>query len=183
METPVIFWKLSLLGSLLLFIYGYLRDDLAIMIGQFLTYGIYWRNLKIQDEWKQRNWFFKLLVSTIPFILIAYVVLWGNIEWSDLTQGENLSTWLIVLGITGQLVYTSRFFYQWYYSEKHQESSLPKWFWIISLAGSIILCTYGILRLDPVLIASYFFGGIVYIRNLYLIRKATCLEDHPRHLC
>jgi len=33
-ETPVLFWKLSLLASILLFTYGYLRDDFAIMLGQ-----------------------------------------------------------------------------------------------------------------------------------------------------
>ena len=43
--TPSIFWILSLLGSFLLFIYGYLRNDFAIMIGQSLTYFIYIRNL------------------------------------------------------------------------------------------------------------------------------------------
>jgi len=29
-KTPILFWKLSLFGSILLFIYGYLRNDLAI---------------------------------------------------------------------------------------------------------------------------------------------------------
>ena len=35
--TPTIFWVLSLLGSFLLFIYGYLRNDFAIMLGQSLN--------------------------------------------------------------------------------------------------------------------------------------------------
>ena len=49
--TPSIFWKLSLFASFLLFVYGYLRDDFAIMLGQILTYFIYIRNLQIQGEW------------------------------------------------------------------------------------------------------------------------------------
>ena len=32
--TPVLFWSLSLIASFLLFVYGYLRDDFAIMLGQ-----------------------------------------------------------------------------------------------------------------------------------------------------
>lgn len=182
-ETPVLFWKLSLLGSIMLFTYGYLREDLAIMIGQVLTYGVYWRNLRLDGEWKNRNLVFKIIVTIFPVLVGVYIVFFGRLDWKMLWNGENLSTWLIILGILGQLVYTSRFFYQIYYSEKHHESSLPRIFWIISLAGSSLLFTYGIFRKDPVLMSAHFFGGIIYIRNLYLIKKATCMEEHPKHLC
>lgn len=182
-ETPVLFWKLSLLGAIFLFIYGFLRNDLAIMIGQFLTYGLYWRNLKIQHEWSDRNIIFKISTTIIPFLLVAYVIFFGNLDWSDLFKGENLSEWIVIMGIVGQIVYTSRFFYQWYYSEKHNESSLPRIFWILSLIGSCILFTYGIFRKDPVLMSAHFFGALIYVRNLYLIKKASCQEEHPKHLC
>ncbi|APG60537.1 lipid-A-disaccharide synthase N-terminal domain-containing protein [Christiangramia salexigens] len=171
-ETPVIFWKLSLLASILLFIYGYLREDFAIMLGQALIYGVYWRNLGIQGEWKNRNIFFKILVIAFPFIISAYILFFGSLEWKDLFKPENISGWLIALGIFGQIAYTSRFFYQWYFSEKHQKSSLPMGFWILSLLGSIFLFTYGIYRDDPVLIAAHFFGGIIYSRDIYLLRRS-----------
>ena len=32
--TPSLFWKLSLLASFLLFVYGYLQNDFSIMLGQ-----------------------------------------------------------------------------------------------------------------------------------------------------
>ena len=54
-KTPRLFWKLSLFGSILLFIYGYLRNDLAIMLGQFLVYAVYFRNLQLQNQWKSSN--------------------------------------------------------------------------------------------------------------------------------
>ena len=44
--TPSTFWTLSLLASFLLFVYGYLRDDFAIMLGQAITYFIYIRTTK-----------------------------------------------------------------------------------------------------------------------------------------
>lgn len=182
-KTPVLFWKLSLVGSIMLFTYGYLRDDLAIMLGQILTYGVYWRNLSLDGNWKNRNLFFKILVIFFPVGIAAYITIFGNLEWSELMSGQNLSSWLIILGILGQLVYTSRFFYQIYYSEKHHESSLPRVFWIISLVGSSLLFTYGIFRKDPVLMSAHFFGGIIYIRNLYLIKKSVCMEEHPKYLC
>ena len=39
--SPSIFWKLSLLGSYLLFMYGWLRNDFAIILGQLISYYIY----------------------------------------------------------------------------------------------------------------------------------------------
>ena len=171
-ETPTLFWKLSLQGAVLLFIYGYLRDDMAIMLGQFLVYGGYFRNLQLQGEWGRSGIMFKIYVITLPILIALYLFFFGELNWSDLIEGDNISTWLIVLGIVGQLVYTSRFIYQWIHAERNQESDLPKKFWIISLVGSSIIFTYGIFRDDPVLIAAHFFGGIVYIRNLFIIRKS-----------
>ena len=172
-ETPVLFWKLSLLASILLFTYGYLREDLAIMLGQFLIYGIYWRNLHLMEEWHKRNIFFKILVIAFPFLISAYIIFFGTLQWSDLFKSENITGLLIALGILGQIVYTSRFFYQWYFSEKNQESSLPLGFWILSLIGSILLFTYGIFRHDPVLIAAHFFGAIIYMRDIYLLKNTS----------
>jgi len=172
-ETPVLFWKLSLLASILLFTYGYLREDLAIMLGQFLIYGIYWRNLNIQGEWHNRNIFFKILVISFPIVITAYIIFFGTLEWSDLFKSDNITGVLLALGIFGQIVYTSRFFYQWYYTERTQESSLPMWFWILSLLGSILLFTHGIFRDDPVLVAAHFFGAIIYMRDMYLLKKTT----------
>ena len=171
-ETPVLFWKLSLLASILLFTYGYLREDLAIMLGQFLIYGIYWRNLILMGEWHKRNILFKVLVIIFPIGISVYMIFFGSLEWADLFKPENISGWLIALGILAQIIYTSRFFYQWYHSEKTQESSLPMGFWILSLIGSVLLFTYGLFRKDPVLIAAHFFGAIIYMRDMYLLKNS-----------
>ncbi len=167
-KTPTLYWKLSLLAALLLFIYGYLREDLPIMIGQLLIYGVYFRNLKLQHEWKSSRLLFKITVFLVPILIAGYLLLFSQKLWNDFLQNENIALWLIILGIIGQLVYSSRFIYQWIYSERHEESSLPKVFWIISLTGSAIIFTYAIFRSDPVLLAAHFFGAIVYIRNLFL---------------
>ena len=39
--SPTIFWVLSMAASYMLFIYGWLRDDFAIMLGQVIAYYIY----------------------------------------------------------------------------------------------------------------------------------------------
>lgn len=46
--NPSLFWWLSLFASLLMSFYGYLRQDLAILLGQFLSYYTYVVNLKLK---------------------------------------------------------------------------------------------------------------------------------------
>ena len=53
--TPTIYWILSLTASFLFFMYGYFRDDFAIMFGQFIGYYIYIRNLQLQNKWSKFN--------------------------------------------------------------------------------------------------------------------------------
>ena len=53
--TPSVFWKLSLLASIIFFVYGYLREDFSIMLGQSITYFIYIRNLQLQNEWQKTS--------------------------------------------------------------------------------------------------------------------------------
>jgi lipid-A-disaccharide synthase-like uncharacterized protein len=123
-------------------------------------------------EWKNRNILFKTLIVIFPIGITAYILFFGSLTWDDvLLSTGNIPGWLIGLGILAQIVYTSRFFYQWYHSERTQESSLPMGFWILSLLGSALLFTYGIFRHDPVLIAAHFFGAIIYMRDMYLLKN------------
>ena len=39
--TPTLYWLFSLLGSLLMIVYGLFRNDFSILLGQTLTYYIY----------------------------------------------------------------------------------------------------------------------------------------------
>jgi len=170
-QTPTIFWKLSLLGAIFFFIYGYLRDDFAIMVGQALIYLVYFRNLQLKGHWNDSNIFLKIAVIVSPILITLYMIFFATLDWSKLLHGENLALWLVIMGTLGQIIYTGRFIYQWYNSEKNQESTLPKTFWIISLTGSAIIFTYAIFRKDPVLLSAHFFGAIIYIRNLIIIAK------------
>jgi len=39
--SPVIFWQISLIASIMMLLYGILRDDSAIVLGQFIVYSVY----------------------------------------------------------------------------------------------------------------------------------------------
>ena len=51
--SPTIFWQLSILGSYLLFLYGWMRHDFAIILGQLISYYIYIWNLEMKKSLKR----------------------------------------------------------------------------------------------------------------------------------
>ena len=169
--TPTIFWTLSLFASFLLFIYGYLRDDFAIMLGQGLTYFIYIRNLQLQNQWQQYPKLMQWFLLLVPTFIAVFYFNNNTIDVVKLFENEAIPFWLLVLGIVSQIVFTLRFVYQWLYSEKKQESALPFGFWLLSLIGSTLILIYALFRKDPVLFTGHILGAIIYIRNLILIRK------------
>ena len=167
--TPTLFWTLSLLASFLLFVYGYLRYDFAIMLGQSLTYYIYIRNLQLQQQWTKFPKLFRWFLLVFPVFIVIYYFNNNQIDLDLLFKNENIPNWLLALGIVSQTVFTFRFIYQWIYSEKTRTSSLPIGFWILSLSGSILIMAYAIFRNDWVLILGHGLGMIIYSRNIYLI--------------
>jgi lipid-A-disaccharide synthase-like uncharacterized protein len=169
--TPTLFWTLSLIASFLLFIYGYLRDDFAIMLGQTLTYFIYIRNLQLQNEWQKFHWTIRWFLYSFPSIIAIYYFNNNVIDRDVLFRNEAIPIWLLWLGIISQVVFTLRFVYQWLYSEYKKTSSLPLGFWLLSLVGSILILTYAIIREDPVLFIGHLLGSIIYIRNLVILHK------------
>ncbi|MGM5470767.1 lipid-A-disaccharide synthase N-terminal domain-containing protein [Flavobacteriaceae bacterium LMO-SS05] len=169
--TPTLFWTLSLFASFLLFVYGYLREDFAIMLGQGLTYFIYIRNLQLQGEWVKFPRLFRYILFMVPILISIFYFNNNVIDRDILFKNEAIPLWLLVLGIISQVVFTFRFVYQWIYSEYKKESILPLGFWLLSLSGSLLILIYAIFRQDPVLFLGHGLGLIIYTRNLFLIRK------------
>lgn len=171
--SPVIFWQLSMLASFLLCLYGWLRNDFAIIAGQLVSYYIYIWNLQAKGAWRK-------LVPALQVIFLcmpAAAVLWGAVNWREtvphLFVQEHIPLWLIAFGTLGQFTFTLRFVYQWWYSHRLGESVLPLNFWVISLCGSVMIIAYALIRRDPVLILGQSTGVLVYGRNIYLSLRGT----------
>ena len=171
--TPILFWQLSLMASFLLFVYGWLRNDFSIMLGQVLTYFIYIRNLQLQGSWQKLHKFFRIFLYVFPALIVVYSFNNNQFDVALLFRNEKIPFWLLFLGIMAQIIFTLRFIYQWVYSEKQKESILPLGFWGLSLTGSVLILIYAVLRKDPVLFVGHIFGSIVYIRNIFLLKNAT----------
>jgi lipid-A-disaccharide synthase-like uncharacterized protein len=166
--TPGIFWKLSLLASFLLFVYGYLRDDLAIMLGQTLTYFIYIRNLHLKGDWQRSPFWFRAFLLVFPIAIVTYGYNNGEYDIYQLLNNEDIPLWLLWLGIIAQVIFTFRFVYQWLYSEREKESQLPMGFWVLSVLGASLILLYAVFRRDPVLLIGHGAGTIIYVRNIML---------------
>lgn len=171
--TPKTFWLLSLIASFLLFIYGYLRLDFAIMLGQSLTYFIYIRNLQLQGQWQKFPKFIQYILIGAPILIVLFYYNNNKIDLELLFKNENIPMWLLVLGIVAQIIFTLRFVYQWIHSERQKISTLPMGFWVLSLIGASMILTYAIIRKDPVLFVGHLFGLAIYARNAYLIRQSN----------
>lgn len=173
--SPSIFWLLSLLGSYLLFFYGWLRDDFAIILGQLISYYIYIWNLDIKNNWRKLPRPLRHLLIATPFMAIGYMFSESRMFIEQFFRNEDVPLWLLIWGSLGQIIFTLRFIYQWIYSRKRHESMLPLGFWLISLTGSCIIVSYALFRHDPVLILGQSTGVIVYIRNIWIMHKNKTL--------
>lgn len=87
---------------------------------------------------------------------LLHVDHWGEFAW-------------VMVGLTGQLMFSARFILQWLASEKVRRSVVPVTFWYFSIAGGVILLAYALYRKDPVFVLGQAMGLGIYIRNLWLI--------------
>lgn len=176
--SPTIYWVLSIVASYLFFIYGWLRNDFSILLGQLISYYIYIWNLNENGVWEKINLFIKVVLVLTPFLAIGFVLKNGNYFVDNFLTNKSIPLWLLIFGSLGQVIFTLRFVYQWIYSMRRNQSLLPVGFWIISLVGSGIIAIYGLIRLDPILILGQSVGFIAYTRNIALYRKESKQISH-----
>jgi lipid-A-disaccharide synthase-like uncharacterized protein len=164
--SPTLFWVFSLIGSSLFLVYGLIRHDIVILIGQSISFYIYVRNLQLKKVWT--------IVPIVlrPFILfIPPTILFLAYQQLTAFEIEKGSTIITIMGVVGQLLLNCRYLYQWYFSEKADESVLPLGFWIISAVASVMVVVYSIYRQEPVLFVAQSLGMLVYVRNIFIYRR------------
>lgn len=179
--SPLIFWQLSLLAAFILFIYGWLRNDFAIILGQMITYFIYIWNLRIQGNWVKLPVFFRYIAYIVPVVVVIYMLKDYQTHIERLFYNKDIPFLLLIWGSVGQIIFTMRFIYQWYYSRAKGASILPMGFWLISVTGSVMIMSYAVYRLDPVLFLGQSCGFIVYLRNVWLLKKERETLKHVKN--
>lgn len=93
---------------------------------------------------------------------------WHGLVWhGGKFLGIEWSVWKAV-GWLGNAVFFSRFFVQWYATERQKQVVVPPAFWWLSLLGSLSLLCYSLHQQDSVFIYAYLFPWIPYLRNLII---------------
>ena len=169
---PSVYWVCSLVESVLLFTYGWMRDDFSIILGQILSYYIYIWNLNAKGLWGRLPLVLRGLIILLP--LAAFIRMASDLPLfvNTFLHNDKVPLPLLIWGSLGQIIFTVRFIYQWYYSYRRHQSILPLGFWLISLIGSGIIISYGIFRLDPVIVIGQSFGFVAYTRNMILYKQS-----------
>ena len=166
-ESPALYWILSIIGSMILFFYGWLRNDFSIIFGEYLSYYIYMWNIKAKGLYAKTPKIVPIIQILLP--VIVSIALFKDIPQFAQTflKNDDVPLRLLILGTAGQFIYKMRFVYQWIYSVKKGQSLLPLSFWVIAIVGSLLIIIYGIIRHDWVLILGQF-GIIASARNIMI---------------
>lgn len=177
--SPTIFWQISLLASFLFLIYGIIRNDVVIILGQTLSYFVYIRNLQLKNDWSKIPLSLRIILFLLPIVTFGWLIFSSASKLTQIFSTNDLTNPIIILGAIGQLLLNFRFVYQWYYSEKHKTSILPLGFWIISTVASVMILRYSlnleggsISVREPVLLVAQGMGIFVYVRNIFIHFKA-----------
>lgn len=179
--SPVSYWIFSVIGACLMFIYGVLRNDFSIILGQFIAYFIYLWNLNANGIWTKIKSLTRVFLFILPLVATVFLLNDAHEYSESFFNNRDIPVWLVVFGSVGQVMFTLRFVYQFAFSHHWHTSVLPRGFWIISIVGSGMIIIYGIIRLDPVLILGQMFGFVVYIRNLILGSGKKEYSDEKQH--
>ena len=166
--SPVVYWQISLIASIVMLVYGLFRNDFSIVLGQFIVYFIYIRNLQLKKAWGKMMLLSRILAVILPIFCILWLAFGKSYNINTILKNEDVAMWLLIWGSAGQVIFNFRFFYQWIYSENRKDSLLPVGFWVISTIGSLIIFTYSIYRIDPVLFAAHSSGLFIYARNILI---------------
>ncbi len=164
--SPTLFWVLSLIGSSMFLVYGLIRHDIVILIGQSISFYIYVRNLQLKKVWTIIPFFLRALIVLIPLTILLFAY-----QQSSSFHIERGFSLVIIIGVIGQLLLNCRYLYQWYFSEKANESVLPLGFWVISAIASVMVVAYSIYVHEPVLLVAQSLGILVYVRNILIYHR------------
>ena len=166
--VPLLFWQLSIAGNVLALTYAAWKRDPVMIAGNALTLFIYPRNLWLVRTGRPLRGGLLLAIGLGLAGLAAFgVILDLRARFLALP-----AVWKVVGGV-GQTLWASRFVVQWWVSERRGRSVLPTAFFVISLAGSVLLLAYTIWTGDAVFIAGQALTPFLNARSLVLARRGA----------
>ena len=166
-ETPEVYWVMSSIGAVVLYIYGWLRKDFSIIFGESLSYYIYMWNMSIMGLYKRVPKVVVVVQALFPLVILALISQDFGTFVDSFLYNEDVPPKLLWFGIAGQFTYEIRSVYQLVYSMRRKASVLPLGHWLLAVAGSVMIIAYGIIRHDWVLVIGQF-AVVFSIRNIMI---------------
>lgn len=177
-ESPGIYWVLSSIGAIILYVYGWLRKDFSIIFGESVGYYIYMWNIGIMGLYKKVPRILVVLQALFPLVILALIVQDIPTFVATFLRNKDVPLWLLLYGVAGQFTYEIRSVYQLVYSYKLKKSVLPLGHWVLAVIGSAMIISYGLIRHDWVLVIGQF-SVIFSIRNIMISVSAANREITP----
>lgn len=176
-----LFWYLSIVGNVLFMLHAFIQMQYPICLIQGCNAVLSWRNLNLFHGGANtisRQTVIGILVTVIATITGAFFFQEGD-QWMriptapwQVKQDGLISLQWHLIGTLGFILFSSRFWIQWWMAENAKKSYLPESFWWVSLSGAVFILAYSIRINDSVNIIGPSIGLIPYLRNLMLIRKS-----------
>jgi lipid-A-disaccharide synthase len=180
------FWVLSLIGNILLMLHSLVQVQFHVCVIQATNTVISWRNLNLmQDKTRQISFqttivalVYAIFFTVLLFLLQGYFLydnpfLWfrtPETPWTTHAKPEVPLLWHL-MGFASYILFSSRFWIQWWSAEKMKASYFGPSFWWISVLGTLSTLVYFALLRDYVNLIGPAVGLIPSIRNLMLIQK------------
>lgn len=183
--VPRSFWQLSLAGNLLLLLHSFIQVQYHVCLAQVCNAIISWRNLNLMQtqrpvvSFRVVCWLLggSLVLTSCAFVAQDWWLQqeghWFRIPttpWQT-TSIASVSFLWHVLGTLAYLLFSSRFWIQWWLAEKSHSSQLTTSFWWLSLIGALLSIAYFLRINDSVNLLGPLVGMVPYIRNLMLLKK------------
>ncbi|MBQ3767123.1 MAG: lipid-A-disaccharide synthase N-terminal domain-containing protein [Bacteroidales bacterium] len=166
-ESPGIYWVLSSIGAVILYIYGWLRKDFSIIFGESVGYYIYMWNISIMGLYKKVPRIVIIVQALFPLVILGLIVKDIPTFTQTFLRNKEVPPMLLLYGVLGQFTYEIRSVYQLVYSYKRKKSILPLGHWVLAVIGSAMIISYGLIRHDWVLAIGQF-SIFFSIRNLMI---------------
>jgi len=187
------FWQFSLLGNLLLMLHSFIQVQYHICLVQAINGVISWRNLDLMrndQPPKPLKSVILILLGSIILVSLAFAaqdwLLMDEGNWLRIptapwqtSSAANVSLFWHLLGTIAYLLFSSRFWIQWWFAEKAHASQLSLSFWWLSIVGSLLSIAYFIRIGDSVNLVGPLMGIVPYVRNLMLIQKSQTVGQAP----
>ena len=177
-ESPGIYWVLSSLGAVILYLYGWLRKDFSILFGESVGYYIYMWNIGMMGLYKKVPRIVIVLQALFPVVILALIARDLPTFADTFLRNEDVPVGLLVFGVLGQFTYEIRSVYQLVYSYRRKKSVLPLGHWVLAVIGSTMIIIYGLIRHDWVLVIGQF-SVIFSIRNIMISISSGKREVTP----